>query len=239
MTSPFLWGAGSTNNGLITSALTLMTTELKLCLQQRRCVERRRPIQQHLQGRCDRAGPLATSLPSRAARSRRAGANIGSSNREAADRPTTIRARSRPRAPDFIIPSGTRRLCRQSAAWSAGTAQGHRPRPGCFKVYVQNNAGVTLSSSGNTHVLSSPDDRTERRRCCFRRHQTSNSRPGERFSTRRIRLRASIVRARQVPFRIRRRLYQRSDRGGANKLGVQTYEPQAKDLLTAGTLGAS
>jgi hypothetical protein len=28
MTSPFLWGAGSSNNGLITSALTLITTEL-------------------------------------------------------------------------------------------------------------------------------------------------------------------------------------------------------------------
>ncbi len=160
MTSPFLWGAGSSNNGLIISALTLMTTELNSLASSSGVVSSA--------GGLSTNGVFNSTLTGQAilgdvsflaggAFTPTAGANIAGWFIKSKDGGSTYEYSGAvsPRAPDFIIPLVAAPYAANQQAWSAGTHKVIVPA-GYFKVYVQNNAGATLYSSGNTLVLSSP-----------------------------------------------------------------------------------
>jgi hypothetical protein len=160
MTSPFLWGAGSSNSGLITSALTLMTIELNSLASGG--------------GAISSAGGLSTngvfndtltgqailgdiSFLAGGAFTPTAGANIAGWFIKSRDGGATYEYASAipPRAPDFIIPLLASAYAANQQAWSVGTHKVIVPA-GYFKVCAVNNTGVTLYASGNTLVLSSP-----------------------------------------------------------------------------------
>ena len=160
MTSPFLWGAGSSNNGLITSALTLMTIELNSLASGG--------------GAVSSAGGLSTngvfndtltgqailgdvSFLAGGAFTPTAGANITGWFIKSRDGGTTYdwSSAAPARAPDFIIPLIASAYVANQQAWTPGTHKVIVPA-GYFKVYAVNNSGVSLPSSGNTLALSSP-----------------------------------------------------------------------------------
>ena len=201
MTSPFLWGAGSSNNGLITSALTLMTTELNSLASS--------------SGVVSSAGGLSTngvfnntltgqailgdvSFLAGAARSRRRPARTLVHQIERRRIDLRLFGRGLAACARLHHPLGTPPLMPPVSRHG----RPERTRSSSPPATSRSTSRTTRAprSTRPATPTSYPPRRstTERRRCCFRRHQTSNSRPGERRgSTRRIRLRASIVRARR------------------------------------------
>ncbi len=160
MTSPFLWGAGSSNNGLITSALTLMTIELNSLASGGGVISSA--------GGLSANGVFNNTLTGQAilgdlsflaggAFTPTAGANIAGWFIKSRDGGTTYEysGATPPRAPDFIIPLVAAAYSANQQAWTPGTHKVIVPA-GYFKVYAVNNSGVSLYTSGNTLVLSSP-----------------------------------------------------------------------------------
>ncbi len=158
--TPFLWGAGSSNNGLIVSALTLMTTELNGLSSG--------------SGVVSSAGGLSTngvfndtltgqavlgdvSFLAGGAFTPTAGANLAGWWIKSRDGGSTYEYSGAipPRPPDFLIPLVVAAYSANQQAWSVGVHKVIVPA-GYFKVYLQNNSGVALYSSGNTLALSSP-----------------------------------------------------------------------------------
>lgn len=158
--SPFLWGSGASNNGLITSALTLMTTELNSLAFSSGVVSSANGLSTNGVFNNTLTGQAIlgdVSFLAGGAFTPTAGANISGWFIKSRDGGTTYEYSSAtpPRAPDFIIPLVVAAYSTSQQAWSAGTHKVVVPAT-YFKVYAINNAGVSLASSGNTLVLSLP-----------------------------------------------------------------------------------
>jgi hypothetical protein len=154
MPTNFLWGAGTSNNGLLTSAFSLMTTELNSI------------------GSTDTAastvggssGVFTNSNTAQAiwaelyfkfgaavASALSGGANLAGWFLVSPDGGTTFETTAsnaaQPRAPDFIIPFPATTI----ASGAVYKAQGLvRVSALEFKIFIQNNSGQSFPSSGNT-----------------------------------------------------------------------------------------
>lgn len=158
--SPFLWGAGTSNNGLLVSAVTLMTTELNTLATAGVIVSS--------------AGGLATNgvfnntltgqgtfgdvyLTLASAVTTTAGALLDGWFMTSPDGGTTYEqvALAPPRSPDFIIPMPVGLLVTPFVYKSIGVHRVQVPAT-YFKVVVQSQAGVSFPASGNTLKLAIP-----------------------------------------------------------------------------------
>jgi hypothetical protein len=163
MTSPFLWGAGSSNNGLISSALTPMATELNSLATATAVISSAGGLSTNgvfndtLTGQAIlgdvylKLGAIGTALS--------AGANVAGWFLISPDGGTTyenyVTGVALARAPDFIIPLPATTITSGWVYKSVGVHKVIVPAT-YFKVVLQNNSGQTFASSGNTLTLASP-----------------------------------------------------------------------------------
>jgi hypothetical protein len=149
--TPFLWGAGTSNNGLLTSVLTLMTTELNALgigsgVVSSNAFNNSQTGQAVFGDVSFLAGgaftPTAGGIISGWFIRSRDGGSTYEYSGAVPTRPT-----------DFTIPLIAAAYAANQQAWSVGIHAVRIPAT-YFKVYVQNNNTVALFTSGNTLVLS-------------------------------------------------------------------------------------
>ena len=153
--SPFLWDSGTTNNGLLASYLTLMTTELNALASAAVIVSSAGGLATNgifnstLTGRSMLADIYLTLAS--AVTTVGAGANVSGWFMTSPDAGTTFEqvALAPPRNPDFIIPTPVGLLVTPFVYKSIGV---HKvPVPATyFKVVIQNNLGVLMPATLNT-----------------------------------------------------------------------------------------
>jgi hypothetical protein len=157
MATNFLWYSGSSNNGLLTSAVTLMTTELNSIANAGTAVSsvggssgtftNANIGQGMIADLFLTLGAVGTALS--------AGANLSGWFLTSPDGGTTfentVSGAAQARAPDFIIPLPATTI---TAGWVYKSAGPVMVPALEFKVFVQNNSGQTWASSGNTIKLA-------------------------------------------------------------------------------------
>jgi len=156
--TPFLWDSGTTNNGLLASYLTLMTTELNTLATAAVIVSSAGGLATNgifnstLTGRAQ-LGDVYLTLAS--AVTTTAAAVFSGWFMTSPDAGTTFEqvTLAPPRSPDFVIPMPVGLLVTPFVYKSVGV---HKvPIPATyFKVVVQSNAGVSFPASGNTLKLA-------------------------------------------------------------------------------------
>jgi hypothetical protein len=161
MTSPFLWGAGSSNNGLYQSALTLMTTELNSLASGSGVVSSAGGLSTNgvfnntLTGQAV-LGDVYFNLGGSATPT--AGANIAAWFMTSPDGGTTYEDTTvaLSRAPDFIIPVGVHAYTGGGQVFKSNGVHKVIVPATYFRLYVVGTLGVALPPSGNTLKLASP-----------------------------------------------------------------------------------
>jgi hypothetical protein len=159
--SPFLWGAGASNNGLITSALALMTTELNSLASGSGIISSANGLSTN--------GVFADTLTGQAilgdvyfklggSATPTAGANIAGWFLTSPDGGTTYENTtvSPARAPDFVIPVPANAYTGGGQVFKTPGVHKVILPATYFKLYVVGTLGVSLPSSGNTLTLASP-----------------------------------------------------------------------------------
>lgn len=157
--SPFLWGAGTSNNGLLASYLTLMTTELNslatagVIVSSANGLSTNGVFNNTLTGQ-GIMGDVYLTIAS-AVTTVTAGAGLSGWFMVSPDAGTTYEqvTLAPPRPPDFVIPVPIGLLVTPFVYKTVGV---HKvPIPATyFKIVVQSNLGVSLPSSGNTLKLA-------------------------------------------------------------------------------------
>lgn len=157
--TPFLWDSGTTNNGLLASYLTLMTTELNTLATAGVIVSSAGGLSTNgifnstLTGRAQ-MGDIYLTLAS-AVTTVGNGANLSGWFMTSPDAGTTFEqvTLAPPRSPDFTIPMPVGLLVTPFVYKTVGV---HKvPIPATyFKIVVQSNAGVSFPASGNTLKLA-------------------------------------------------------------------------------------
>ncbi len=159
--TPFLWGAGASNNGLLQSALTLLSTEMNSLANAGTALSSvggssglfsNSDTGQATQGDVYLTlGAISSALV--------AGAVVSGWFLPSPDGGTTfdnyVSGAALSRAPDFIVPLPATTI---TAGWAYKSFGMHKVIVPAykFKVMIQNNTGQTFASSGNTLILASP-----------------------------------------------------------------------------------
>ena len=155
--TPFLWGAGTSNNGLIQSALTLMTTELNSLANASGVVS-------SVGGT---SGAFTNSNAGQAvigdivftfggAATPTTGATFAGWFLKSKDGGSTFEGAAQPvRPPDFTMAPLLSAYASGGQVWSIGT-HGIQIPAYPFKVWFENLSNVALPASGNTLILVSP-----------------------------------------------------------------------------------
>jgi hypothetical protein len=156
--TPFLWSAGTSNNGLLVSAVTLMTTELNSLGIGSGIVSNANGLATNGVFNNTLTGQAAfgdVSFLSGGAFTPAAGGNITGWFIRSRDGGTTYEYSGAvpTRSPDFVISLIPATYAANQQAWSQGIHAVRVPAT-YFKVYVQNNSTVALFTSANTLVLS-------------------------------------------------------------------------------------
>jgi hypothetical protein len=153
--TPFLWDTGTTNNGLLASYLTLMTTELNTLATAGVIVSSAGGLSTNgvfnstLTGRAQ-LGDIYLTIAS-AVTTVTAGAGMSGWFMTSPDAGTTYEqvTLAPPRPPDFIIPVPVGLLVTPFVYKTVGVHKVQIPAT-YFKVVVQSVLGVSLPASGNT-----------------------------------------------------------------------------------------
>lgn len=156
----FLWDPGTSNNGLITPAVTLMSTELNSIVNAGTAVSsvggasttgvfKNSDFAQAMIGNIYLAlGTIGSAVA--------AGGNIAGWWLESPDAGTTyentVSGAALARPPDFILPVPATTI---TAGWNFAGVMVRVPAL-VTKVFIQNNLGQTLASSGNTIKIALP-----------------------------------------------------------------------------------
>ena len=157
MTSNFLWYPGSSNNGLLTSALTLLSTELNSVATAGTAVSsvggtsgvftNSNTAQAMFGDLYLTLGAVGTALS--------AGANVAgwflTSYNSGTTFENTVSGSAQPRAPDFTIALPATTI---TSGWVYKTTGPVLIPTLEFKVFLQNNSGQTFASSGNTLIAA-------------------------------------------------------------------------------------
>lgn len=154
----FLWDPGTSNNGLITPAVTLMTTELNSVANAGTAVSSVGGTSgvfnnsNFAQGMIGNVYLTLGAIASAVA----AGGNIAGWWLESPDAGTTyentVSGAALARPPDFILPVPATTI---TAGWNFAGVMVRVPAL-VTKVFIQNNLGQTLASSGNTIKIALP-----------------------------------------------------------------------------------
>jgi hypothetical protein len=155
--TPFLWGAGTSNNGLLTSLVPLMSTELNGLANASGIVSSALGLSTNgiFNNTLTGQGIYGdVSFLAGGAFTPTAGGNINGWFIRSRDGGTTYEysGATPTRPPDFVIPLVAAAYAANQQAWSMGVHAVRIPAT-YFKVYVVNSAGVTLYTSGNTLTL--------------------------------------------------------------------------------------